>query len=127
MYKNKGNSNTNITIKEGTESISPGAFRNCTSLRTVNMPSSVGKIGSEAFYGCSSLRTIDFNEEFIIDEETGCFGYSMIEIGYGAFHGCKSLDSRTSAHIVVECINEEDLDTLFEDTFEQLLEDFDLF
>ena len=127
LYKNKGNSNTNITIKEGTESISPGAFRNCTSLRTVNMPSSVGKIGSEAFYGCSSLRTIDFNEEFIIDEETGCCGYSMIEIGYGAFHGCKSLDSRTSAHIMVECINEEDLDTLFEDTFEQLLEDFDLF
>lgn len=127
LYKNKGNSNTNITIKEGTESISPSAFRNCTSLRTIKMPSSVGKIGSEAFYGCSSLRTIDFNEEFIIDEETGCCGYSMIEIGYGAFHGCKSLDSRTSAHIMVECINKEDLDTLFEDTFEQLLEDFDLF
>ena len=126
LYKNKGNSNTNITIKEGTESISPSAFRNCTSLRTIKMPSSVGKIGSEAFYGCSSLRTIDFNEEFIIDEETGCCGYSMIEIGYGAFHGCKSLDSSTRGYIMLDACYDEDIDTLFDDTWEQTLDDLEL-
>ena len=127
LYKNKGDSNTNITIKEGTKSISPGAFRNCTSLRTVKLPSSIVEIGSEAFYGCSSLRSIDFNEELLVDEEMGCFGYSIIEIGYGAFNGCRSLDSNTTAHIMLDCRCEDDIDKLFEDTIEQILGDDELF
>ena len=127
LYKNKGDSNTNITIKEGTKSISPGAFRNCTSLRTVKLPSSIVEIGSEAFYGCSSLRSIDFNEELLVDEEMGCFGYSIIEIGYGAFNGCRSLDSNTTAHIMQDCRCEDDIDKLFEDTIEQILGDDELF
>lgn len=124
LYKNKGNSNTNITIKEGTESISPGAFRNCTSLRTVNMPSSVGEIGYDAFYGCSGLKHIEF-EEVLLDD----IGYSepvFFNIGNGTFHGCKSLDSSTRGHIMLYACYDEDIDTLFDDTWEQTLDDLEL-
>ena len=38
--------------------IGADAFRNCTSLTSVNIPSTVSKIGSEAFRYCSSLRSI---------------------------------------------------------------------
>lgn len=123
LYKNKGNSNTNITIKEGTESISPSAFRNCTSLRTIKMPSSMREIGSEAFYGCSKLKTIEFEETYI--EELGYSDYTCFNIGYGSFHGCQSLDSSTQGHIMLYACSNEDIETLFDDTLEQMIEGLD--
>ena len=123
LYKNKGNSNTNITIKEGTESISPGAFRNYTSLRIVKMPSSMREIGSEAFYGCSKLKTIEFEETYI--EELGYSDYTCFNIGYGSFHGCQSLDSSTQGHIMLYACSNEDIETLFDDTLEQMIEGLD--
>lgn len=124
LYKNKGNSNINITIKEGTESISPGAFRNCTSLQTVNMPSSVGEIGYDAFYGCSGLKHIEF--EYVLPDDIGYYVPVFFNIGYGTFHGCKSLDSITRGHIIAYACCDEDIDTLFDDTWEQTLDDLEL-
>lgn len=124
LYKNKGNSNTNITIKEGTESISPGAFRNCTSLQTVNMPSSVGEIGYDAFYGCSGLKHIEF--EYVLPDDIGYYVPVFFNIGNGTFHGCKSLDSSTRGHIMAYACCDEDIDTLFDDTWEQTLDDLEL-
>lgn len=53
-YKFKGGmaSGTAIYIKEGTVSISPGAFRGCTGLTSVTIPNSVAEIGFDTFQGC---------------------------------------------------------------------------
>ncbi|MDE5548449.1 MAG: leucine-rich repeat domain-containing protein, partial [Clostridia bacterium] len=42
---------------ENLQKIGEGAFKNCSSMRTVNIPS-VTEIGAEAFYGCSSLTKV---------------------------------------------------------------------
>ena len=38
--------------------IGPGAFGDCTSLISIDIPMSVNKIGTEAFAGCSNLATV---------------------------------------------------------------------
>ena len=59
-YKYKGTmpSNTNITINEGTASITPSAFSGCKGLTSITIPNSVTSIGSSAFEGCVSLASI---------------------------------------------------------------------
>ena len=106
-YKYKGTMppNTNIIIQEGTTSISPAAFYNCSGLANVSIPNSVISIGDEAFYGCSSLTAI------AIPGSITTIGYcvfqncsgltsvtipnSVTSIGIAAFSGCKSLNSLT--------------------------------
>jgi len=52
------------------------AFQDCTSLKTITIPSSVTNIGDYAFFGCSSLVPFDIsNVEYV---------------GEGIFDGCKS-------------------------------------
>ena len=56
------------------------AFRDCSSLTSVNIPSSVTSIGMNAFYKCSSLTSINIPS-------------SVTEIGEYAFQQCSSLTS----------------------------------
>ena len=56
------------------------AFSGCSSLTSVNIPSSVKWIESYAFYGCSSLTSVNIPS-------------SVTEIGRYAFSGCSSLTS----------------------------------
>ena len=56
------------------------AFRQCNSLRSVKIPSSVTKIGYMAFYGCESLTSVNIPP-------------SVTMIEQAAFLGCKSLTS----------------------------------
>ncbi len=58
------------------------AFEGCSSLTSVNIPSSVTKIGYRAFYGCSRLTSVTIP-------------YSVKEIGGQAFYGCSRLTSIT--------------------------------
>ena len=62
-YKYKGSipEYTNIIIREGTVGIAPAAFRDCSNLISVTVPSSVTFIGNLAFQGCSDLETLNFN------------------------------------------------------------------
>ena len=60
LYVNKGTmqKGTSISIKEGTISISPRAFYDCSGLTSVTIPNSVTSIGYEAFCGCTNLKEI---------------------------------------------------------------------
>ena len=58
------------------------AFKGCTSLISVTIPSSVTTIEDHAFYGCSSLTSVTIPS-------------SVTKIGYHAFSGCSSLTSIT--------------------------------
>lgn len=67
-----------VTIPGGVTVISEGAFRNCTSLRSVVIPDSVTTIGDNAFVGCTSLASLDLPG-------------SVTTIGDNAFVGCTSI------------------------------------
>ena len=105
LYKYKGTmpANTSITIEDGTVSISPQAFSDCSSLTSVEIPNSVTSIGYYAFDGCSSLTSVELpNSVTSIGDYAfqACSSLTSIElpnsvtsIGNGAFWGCSSLTS----------------------------------
>ena len=63
-------------------SIGNYAFRNCTGLTSVTIPTGVTSIGGSAFYGCSGLTSVTI-------------GNSVTSIGEAAFYGCSGLTSVT--------------------------------
>lgn len=105
---------TDIVIPESVEYINsgyflgaytPGAgcvFAQCTSLKSVVLPSSLTIIGSEMFSGCSSLTSIDIPdtvETICYDAFENCTALKNIHlpqsltlIHYYAFNGCSSLE-----------------------------------
>ena len=72
----------NTTIPNSVTSIGGYAFKNCSSLTSINIPNSVTSIGGSAFSGCSSLTSITIPS-------------SVTSIGAFAFEGCSSLKSIT--------------------------------
>ncbi len=48
---------TNVRIIAG------GAFRDCSNLTSITIPSSVTSIGSQAFLGCFALDTVIFEDQ----------------------------------------------------------------
>lgn len=56
------------------------AFKNCTTMKTVELPNSLERIGNYAFNGCENLTAISIPE-------------SVTEIGYLAFQSCRNLTS----------------------------------
>lgn len=73
---------TSINLPSSLTSIGSGAFGGCLSLTTINLPSSVKSIGQTAFSGCSSLTTINFPS-------------SVTSIGLYTFTNCLSLKNVT--------------------------------
>ena len=69
-----------INIPSSVTSIAQFAFSGCSSLTSIIIPSSVTYIGRDAFSGCSSLTSINIPS-------------SVTNIGFGAFYGCSSLTS----------------------------------
>lgn len=113
LYKYKGEmpANTAIVVREGTVSITAGAFRNYNGLISITIPSSMqsisegsmtGNLGNGAFYGCQYLKTIinfsdlnvwkgstdyghlaDYATRVInADEQIGDFYFSTIDNAY---------------------------------------------
>ena len=75
--------NTNITycvINDNTKIIVDGAFKDCSLLKEVEIPSSITTISENAFYNCSSLTSITIPN-------------SVTSIGAAAFYGCSGLTS----------------------------------
>ena len=87
------------------------AFRNCTGLASITIPSSVTSIGWSAFYSCDGLTSIEIpNSVTSIGEYAfaGCSGLTSIEIpssvtniGSYAFYGCIGLTSITIPNSVM--------------------------
>ena len=78
-----------VTIIKGNSYDGVGAFRNCESLTSINIPDSVTEIGYSAFRGCTSLTSIDIPN-------------SVTTIGGYAFYDCTSLTSVTIPNSVTE-------------------------
>ena len=101
QYKGTMSENTRIVIANGTISISPSAFYNCSGLTSVTIPNSVTSIGSYAFYGCSGLTSVTIPDGVTsIGQSTfyQCSGLtsvtipnSVTSIGTQAFYGCSGL------------------------------------
>ena len=97
LYK-YNESATSISIKDGTVSISPYAFRGCTDSISVTIPNSVTEIGRRAFYGCSGLISVNIPN-------------SVTEIGYDAFDNCEGLTEVNISDLSAWCkINFSDYD-----------------
>ena len=73
---------TNFEINEKTRIIYDSVFRDCTSLKSIEIPNSVTSIGAFAFCNCTSLTSIEIPN-------------SVTSIGDYAFEGCTSLTSVT--------------------------------
>ncbi|MBD5266324.1 MAG: leucine-rich repeat protein [Bacteroides sp.] len=69
---------SNYNIKAGTKVICNGAFFNCSSLHSVDIPSSVTSIGNSAFLGCHSLQSVTIPS-------------SVKVLGANPFHRCELL------------------------------------
>ena len=106
-YKYKGTApeGTEITIKEGTLSITASAFWDCSGISKITIPASVSKVGEWAFYGCSGLTAINVPSGVTSIERYSFYGCtalttiaipeSVTTIGVAAFSGCSGLTTMT--------------------------------
>lgn len=67
-----------LVMREGLQSIGPGAFLDNTHITEIALPDSVVKIGEEAFKGCKNLKSVRLPK-------------NLQEIGKGAFADCPML------------------------------------
>ena len=112
VYKYKGTmpQNTSIVINEGTYSISPYAFMDCSRLTSITIPNSVTSISQSTFAECSGLTSMTIpNSVTRIGDSAfeGCTGLTSItipnsvtSIGGYAFRDCSSLTSVTIPNTV---------------------------
>ena len=92
-----------LVLSNNVTHISDYAFRNCTSLTSVNIPNSVTYIGMYTFNGCSGLTSVTIGNAVTSignDAFNGCSGLTSVtignavtSIGNGAFNGCSGLTS----------------------------------
>lgn len=95
---------TGVTIPEGVRYINNGAFKECTSLKSVKFPNSLKRIGSVAFSGCTSLSSVTFGSGLKSIEYYGfsdCESLKKVVLPEGlekldgAFYGCYNLENIT--------------------------------
>ena len=66
-----------------------GAFTNCTSLSSIEIPAGVTTIGIAAFYGCANLKQITFKTPAMLNSLNT--GHNTAVYNYGTFGKCTSL------------------------------------
>ena len=92
---------TSLTLPSSVTRIGDYAFYNCSGLTSLTLPSSVTRIGDYAFYKCSGLTSLTLPS-------------SVNEIGIYAFHGCSGLTSLTLPSSVTSSIRDYIFDGLKE-------------
>ncbi len=136
-----------MTISETVTSIGGGAFRNCTSLTTLNYNATycttAGSASSPAFENCESLTSVNIGENVVIIPDyfvMGCVSITSIcmpdgvsTIRNSAFSNCSGLTSVTIPSSVtsifsdafMDCSNLAEINSkrptppgVFDDTFE---------
>ena len=96
---------TSIDIPEGVTIIPDWCFRDCSSMESITLPSTIKKIGQFAFYGCSALTSIDIPEGVTIIPDN-CFDHckklnsvtlptTIKKIGDYAFSDCNKVKTIT--------------------------------
>ena len=70
---------TSVRFQDGLQKIGVSAFQNCTSLKSITIPSTVTEIGNDAFRDCSNLREVILND-------------GLQKIGDCAFSKCSSFN-----------------------------------
>ena len=91
---------THVRIDKSVDEIEENAFRDCEHLVQVHTHDGLRKFGMRAFRNCRSLRRINLKSAVEIDHQTFCdcvnlesveFGDELETIGRSAFHECRSL------------------------------------
>ncbi len=80
---------TSVSIPSTVKTIGDGAFLNCKSLTGVSLSKGLNVLGAEAFGGCKKLKSVKLPS-------------GLTEIHYGAFSGCSDLSSVTIPDSVIE-------------------------
>ena len=94
-----------IVLNEGVTSVHPYAFRGCSALESMALPSSVTNIGNNVFFNCSGMTNLTWNGEVGIIPDYALANCSSLgeiliptnikTIGVFAFSGCRSLTNLT--------------------------------
>jgi hypothetical protein len=94
-----------LSSATGLTTIGDGAFKNCSLLTSVTIPSTVTSIGSNTFNGCSSLTSVtipssvtsigNYTFNFCSSLTSVTIPSSVTSIGEYAFANCSSLSSAT--------------------------------
>ena len=93
---------TSVSVPSSITIISEDAFRGCESLGSFDF-SSIDTIGDGAFFGCAALKNIDLSGVEVIGESafarctniTKAVLTDTLDVGDGAFEGCTALTSVT--------------------------------
>lgn len=81
-YRDDNLSDTTIDIKEGTKSVSTGAFASCRKIVNVTIPYGIERISERMFLWCDNLKNVSIPD-------------SVKKIDEYAFQGCKSMTEIT--------------------------------
>ena len=103
-YLYKGNiPDDRIALRDGTKSVSPYCFNNCTNITEVTIPNTVKSVGAYAFYGCTGLTSVELPNSIKKLPDAvfqGCTGLTSVtlpsaltSIGSWAFYNCNCLAS----------------------------------
>ncbi len=57
-------SNTDVTVREGTVSISAEAFSDCTTLQRIVLPKSLKTVDADAFKNCTQIANVEYQGDF---------------------------------------------------------------
>ena len=88
---------TSIEIPNSVTSIGNYSFQNCTGLTSIEIPNSVTSIGNRAFYGCTGLTSIEIPD-------------SVTSLGYEVFKNCSNLTNAKLGGgitaLITDCFND---------------------